>query len=83
MVGWWVLGEGGINKEWEENGWGDRGKYGGEGEGFGLVLGYVVFVFERVEWFLGMEVVVVIVGEEKMKGFLMGGCDSVLFWFWY
>jgi hypothetical protein len=78
-----VFPEAGINKDCDQNGCRHTGKYPPQAEGFPFLFRYLVFLFESLQCFLRIQLVLLIVAQDKMKAFFIRGSHTLLFWFSY
>lgn len=67
-----VFPEAGINKNYDQNGCHHTGKYPPQTEGFSCLFRYLVFLFESLQCFLRIQLVLLIVVQDKVKAFSSG-----------
>ena len=69
----------GINKNYDQNGCHHTGKYPPQTEGFSCLFRYLVFLFESLQCFLRIQLVLLIVVQDKVKAFFIRGSHTLLF----
>lgn len=74
-----VFPEAGINKNYDQNGCHHTGKYPPQAEGFSCLFRYLVFLFKSLQCFLRIQLVLLIVAQDKVKAFFIRGSHTLLF----
>lgn len=65
----------------DQNGCRHTGKYPPQAEGCPFLFRYLVFLFESLQCFLRIQLVLLIVAQDKMKAFFIRGSHTLYFGF--